>query len=144
MRGLGHQLVVNHISKYNYGIANSVPFDQNKHNIKDRKFDATLGYWAAKNQMRWFLTRVTHFTRYSRTKANQIVKGENVCKAEPVKHNFFFAIERPEDLDDLKIRIYCSNSMEAESRVNSSQLAVLLIARGSAYLLPQPSKSFVH
>lgn len=56
MKGLGRQLVVNHISKYNYGVLCSQDFDEKKH-LKDKAFNSTRGIWEVVQQVDWFLRR---------------------------------------------------------------------------------------
>lgn len=57
LKGLGGQLVVNHIPNYNCGVETQESF-KNHHREEDKHFDSLRGVWVARRQMRWFLTRV--------------------------------------------------------------------------------------
>jgi hypothetical protein len=59
---LGNELVVNHISKYNYGTSCREDFNKGVHLAIDRKMDEIRKVYVAKNQMRWFLKRVYQTT----------------------------------------------------------------------------------
>jgi hypothetical protein len=59
LKGLNCELVVNHISKYNYGVLNDPTFDPAKHLEKDKKMSETRHILVAKDQMKWFLYRVS-------------------------------------------------------------------------------------
>lgn len=59
LRGHGNDIVINHISKYNYGCSFRPEFVNGKHLEQDRNYDELLGYDVAENQIRWFLNRVT-------------------------------------------------------------------------------------
>jgi hypothetical protein len=58
LKGLGHDLVVNHVSKYNYGLLCNEPFVEGKHLQKDRVFLELPRIWVARDQMEWFLDKV--------------------------------------------------------------------------------------
>lgn len=59
MKGLGHDLVINHVAKYNYGVSCSEPFVEGKHLQEDRAFHELRRIWVARNQMDWFLEKVS-------------------------------------------------------------------------------------
>ncbi|KAF4982165.1 hypothetical protein FZEAL_2142 [Fusarium zealandicum] len=64
--------VTSTISRASYGVMFQVEFDESKHLLEDKIWDADEGNWKATNQMRWYVT-----------------KGENVSKKEPVTHEFY-------------------------------------------------------
>ena len=57
LKGLGHDLVVNHVPKYNYGILCNYSFVEGKHLQEDRVFLELRRIWAARNQTEWFLKK---------------------------------------------------------------------------------------
>jgi hypothetical protein len=75
LRGLGNQLVVNHISKYNYGITCAPDFQEGYHLEVDRVADAVRQVPVAKNQMRWFLHRVSDPLQSDYNNADILSKG---------------------------------------------------------------------
>ena len=58
LKGLGYDVVVNHISKYNYGFAFDAHFVRGKHQKEDREYRELPGIWVARDQMKWFLAKV--------------------------------------------------------------------------------------
>jgi hypothetical protein len=58
LKGLGNDLVVNHISKYSYGCVYAPEFIENEHLKEDRFWDEIRCVWKADNQLRWFLNKV--------------------------------------------------------------------------------------
>jgi hypothetical protein len=117
LKGLGNDLVVNHISKFNYGCVHGQEFIENFHLPVDRKYHKVRCVWIADNQMRWFLHRVSIPNKNIRNLSNKAKQGENVEKDEPVQHTFYFPVTSPKDLQNLTANIYYSGSMNAESRV---------------------------
>ena len=58
LKGLGNDLVVNHISQYHYGFVYAPEFDAKVHQTIDRNYDQVRGVWVASHQIQWFLNRV--------------------------------------------------------------------------------------
>ncbi|KAI9741417.1 MAG: hypothetical protein M1818_004223 [Claussenomyces sp. TS43310] len=70
LKGLGHDLVVNHVSEYIYGLLCNEPFVEGMHLQRDRVFLKLPRIWVARDQMEWCLK-----------------KGEDVAKDAPVCHS---------------------------------------------------------
>jgi hypothetical protein len=58
LKGLGNEVVVNHITKYHYGISYSPYFREGKHQENDKYIDEVENVPRARNQMTWFLNKV--------------------------------------------------------------------------------------
>jgi hypothetical protein len=58
LKGLGNEVVVNHITKYHYGISYSPYFKEGKHQESDKYIDVTENVPRARDQMAWFLNKV--------------------------------------------------------------------------------------
>ncbi|KAH6674763.1 hypothetical protein B0J14DRAFT_652947 [Halenospora varia] len=101
LKGLGNDLVVNHVSKYNYGIATHVPFDKERHTEEDRVYRRLPEIWVAKDQMIWFLK-----------------KGDNITKDDPVRHPFTIDRSHSSELKNVSEQIYYSSSSEPETRLS--------------------------
>jgi hypothetical protein len=59
MKGLGNGVVVNYISRYNYGTAFMEDFDETIHSVKDRTLDEVRRVPVVKDQIDWFCLRVS-------------------------------------------------------------------------------------
>ncbi|KAF4630724.1 hypothetical protein G7Y89_g7418 [Cudoniella acicularis] len=99
LRGFRSDFVVNHISKYNYGVVHEARFIEGHHNIQDKKYDRYLEAWYAKNQIKWFLKR-----------------GDDVDKNEAVKQTYWRTVHARTDIMNFPVIIYFSHSEEAETR----------------------------
>ena len=53
-------LVVSRVSRINYGILFTAPFDEEKHDERDRVWDEDELRWRANNQMDWYLKKVKY------------------------------------------------------------------------------------
>jgi len=75
LKGLGNDLVVNHVAKYNYGLSCNEPFIEAKHLKQDRAFLELPRIWVARNQMEWFLEKVCTDTAAIEEVANLANRG---------------------------------------------------------------------
>src|SRR5438045_6266659 len=55
---MSDETVVNHISKYHYGIHFQEKFNSSKHEEQDKVWDMVECEWKAYHQMRWYISRV--------------------------------------------------------------------------------------
>ncbi|KAH8656043.1 hypothetical protein BGZ60DRAFT_567892 [Tricladium varicosporioides] len=99
-KGLGKDLVINHISKYHYGCRYRRPFVDGSDLVEDRIYQEDEDMWFARNQVKWFMH-----------------KGENVEKSEPIQKHFTFPLKSRKGMDELELIFYYSGSLVAESRV---------------------------
>jgi hypothetical protein len=58
LKGLGNEVVVNHITKYHYGISYNPSFKEGRHQESDRYIDEIENVPRARSQMAWFLNKV--------------------------------------------------------------------------------------
>jgi hypothetical protein len=59
MKGLGSDVVLNYISRYNYGTTFVEEFDERTHLPNDRDTDNVMTVPIAKNLMQWFLKKAS-------------------------------------------------------------------------------------
>ncbi|KOC12074.1 hypothetical protein AFLA70_48g004071 [Aspergillus flavus AF70] len=96
--------VVSTIARQSLGVAYSPLFDESRHLEKDRDWDGDEGVWRASNQMMWYLR-----------------KGDDVFKAEPVRHEFYRTYaDKTEFTDSLTETILQCDDDKPPSRRNSS------------------------
>jgi hypothetical protein len=56
-----------------------------------------------------------------------VVKGDSVVKKNAVKQNFFFAIDREQKIEDCTIKIFYSESVKPEQRVEGGKTSQKLL-----------------
>ena len=59
MKGLGSDVVLNYISRYNYGTTFVEEYDERTHLPNDRDTDNVMTVPIAKNLMQWFLKKAS-------------------------------------------------------------------------------------
>lgn len=59
LKGMSDETVVNHISKYHYGIHFQEKYNSSKHEEQDKVWDMVECEWKAYHQMRWYISRVS-------------------------------------------------------------------------------------
>lgn len=116
MKGLGHDAVLNHVSRFNYG----TPFvDKPEEHIQpllDQELQDNHKILSTAHKMDWFLKKVCPLAQWYLDAANSC-KGEDIDKSEPITHDFFYPIWNPDGLNRLQCNIVYSDTVEAEKTV---------------------------
>jgi len=112
LKGISDETVTNHIAKYNYGISCRRPWVEGEHLENDKQWDANECAWKANNQMSWYIKR-----------------GENISKADPIRHPFYCTIVDRENLRSINTSIYFSALSPAPTRLSTD---VMLLCKMTA------------
>lgn len=103
LKGMNDATVINHISKYHYGIRYEDIFDNRKHNEADKFWDMVECKWKANDQMRWYISR-----------------GDNISKTDPIVHHWYRVITDEEQLEEVTTMIHYCTAETAPKTLNSN------------------------
>ena len=109
---MSDETVVNHISKYAYGISCRRPWIEGEHVEEDKQWDSNECAWKANNQMSWYIHR-----------------GDNISRADPIRHPFYCTLVDRENLRSINTSIYFCGASMAPNRLTTH---VMLLCKMTA------------